>query len=420
MKLESVALGVCAIGVAVACSSDPAPVQGGNPPPPNNTAGTGANTGGQSGNTGGSPGAAGTSVATAGAGGGGVLPNTAGTNPGTAGTNPGTAGAGGTGAGGTDPGAGGTGQAGGAGPTAGTGNTGGANSAKSAGCGRMEPLNEPPRAYVKHDMIVDVAAEYKTPVDYSTREYHTWLPDDYDPNRAYPLYFWGNGCGVKKGFPEGVPIANIPEVTTGAILVFMIQEDNCFDAGKGGLANTPDIPYFEKMLNEIEANYCVDTSKVFAGGYSSGAWFAATLSCSHGDRLNAIGMAAGGQQDELPMCTGPAGLLLWAGNEAASGNPIDTPPNVAWEGSAAVRDRLIAENGCGNTTTKWNIQPNIGSPDPNDPTKIIGTAAWSSCNLYDNCGKNPVVFCPHGGGHDPGVGSKINADGMWKFFKSTW
>jgi hypothetical protein len=265
----------------------------------------------------------------------------------------------------------------------------------------MEPLDQPPRSYVKHDMTVDVAAEYQPA--YTTREYHTWLPNNYDPNRAYPLYFWGNGCGVTQGHPEGIPVADIEEVKTGAILVFMIPEEGCFDAGKGGKANTPDIPYFTKMLDEMEANYCVDKSKVFVGGYSSSAWFAATLSCSHGDRINGVGMAAGGQQDELPTCKGQSALLLWAGNEDAGGNPIDTPPNVAWEGSGAVRDRLIAANGCGSTTTKWDTNP-----------------AWSSCNLYANCGKNPVVFCPHGGGHDAGSGSKINSDGFWKLFKSTW
>jgi poly(3-hydroxybutyrate) depolymerase len=155
------------------------------------------------------------------------------------------------------------------------------------------------------------------------------------------------------------------------------------------------------MLDEIEANYCIDQTKVFAGGYSSGAWFAATLSCSHGDRINGIGMAAGGQQDELPVCKGQSAMILWAGNEGATGNPIDTPPNVAWEGSGAVRDRLITANGCMMTKTKW------------DPM-------WASCDVYDGCGKNPVVFCPHGGGHDNGNGSQINSLGFWKLFKSTW
>jgi hypothetical protein len=375
MKVLSAAAGLLALASNPACTTEPP--------------GTDGEIGGMG------SGLAGSAVA-AGQGSGGA---TAGTSGGIAST------AGATSVGGNAPAAGSGGAAGGnlpvagSGPTAGSG--GGAGSAsvmgKSAGCGRQEPLNEPPRAYVKHDMIVEVAAEYQP--DYTTREYHTWLPENYDPNKAYPLYFWGNGCGVSKGNPEGIPVANIEEVKSGAILVFMIQEDGCFDAGKGGKANTPDIPYFTKMLDEIEANYCVDKGKVFVGGYSSTAWFAATLSCSHGDRINGVGMAAGGQQDELPACKGQSALILWAGNE--TGNPIETPPDVEWEGSGAVRDRLIAANGCSMTTTKW------------DPK-------WPSCNSYDNCGKNPVVFCPHGGGHDTGGSSQMSSEGFWKLFKSTW
>lgn len=381
MKVLSAAAGPLALALNLACSAEP----------------PGSN--GQIGGAG--PGQAGsTSVSGAGQGSGGA--NAGGPGGGA----PGTAGS----AGGNTPVSGAGGAAGGNAPVAGSGPTAGAGggtpgTGMSAGCGRQEPLNEPPRAYVKHDITVDVAAEYQP--DYTTREYHTWLPDNYDPNKAYPLYFWGNGCGVTKGNPEGIPVANIEEVKTGAILVFMIQEDGCFDAGKGGKANTPDVPYFTKMLDDIEANYCVDKGKVFVGGYSSSAWFAATLSCSHGDRINGIGMAAGGQQDELPACKGQSALILWAGNE--TGNPIETPPDVEWEGSGAVRDRLIAANGCNQTTTKWNPD----APMPANP-------AWSSCNLYDNCGKNPVVFCPHGGGHDTGGGSQMNSQGFWKLFKSTW
>jgi hypothetical protein len=375
MKVSSAVLGLCAIGLNIACSDAP----------PSGSLGSGGAMG-QSGATSSGGQASGGSAGSGGAPIGGGGSSTGGAGSGGASGSGGTGGSSGGGTGGTG------------------GSAGGVASGPSAGCGRTEPTLEPPRDYVQHDITVEVAAEYQANPDYRQREYHTWLPDNYDPNKAYPLYFWGNGCGVTAGNPEGIPVANIEEVKTGAILVFMIQKDGCFDAGKGGLANTPDIPYFETMLNDIEANYCIDKGKVFVAGYSSSAWFSATLSCSHGDRINGIGMAAGGQQDELPMCTGPAALILWAGNEDAGGNPIETPPDVEWEGSAAVRDRLIAENGCSATTTLW---------DASNPE-------WSSCQLYDDCGKNPVVFCPHGGGHDTGGGSEINAAGFWNLFKSTW
>lgn len=383
MKVWSLSAGWCAVALNLGCSIESAPPSGGAGTAPGQAGNTFQPTGGT--DSGGAGGSSAGEVNGAGTGGSAV-------------PSAGTGGGDGGGTGGTD--SGGAGGTAGDGPTAGTGG-GGPDLGPSAGCGRTEPLQQPPRQYVKHDITVEVAPAYQNNPDYRSREYHTWLPEGYDPMRAYPLYFWGNGCGVSQGNPEGIPISGIQEVRTGAILVFMIQEQGCFNAGKGGKADTPDVPYFTKMLDDIEANYCIDRGKIFVGGYSSTAWFAATLSCSHGDRINGIGMMAGGEQDELPPCKGQSALLLWAGNEGPGGNPIETPPNVAWRGSAAVRDRLIAANGCSQTTTKWDNR-------------------WPSCDLYDNCGKNPVVFCPHGGGHDTGGGNGPNSQGLWDFFKSTW
>jgi hypothetical protein len=210
MKVLSLAAGLALMGLNLACSSEvPA---GSNPP----WAGGGQ---GQAGAAGGND-TPGGGQAVAGGGGsanvGGAM-NAGGSPPAGGGNGP-LAGAGG------QPTAG----AGGTAPVAGAGGAGPVGMGKSAGCGRQEPLQQPPREYVQHDIMVDVAPAYQP--DYTTREYHTWLPEAYDPNRAYPLYFWGNGCGVSKGNPEGIPVANIEEVRTGALLVFMIQEDGCFDA----------------------------------------------------------------------------------------------------------------------------------------------------------------------------------------------
>jgi len=384
MKVPSLA-GLSALALSLACSSEPSPGA---------SSGGGSSTA-QGGNTTSAGGQAAGGVASGGAGVGGI--SGSGGVPVVGGGSGGDAGSAVIPGGGT------------AGTGGGGGGSGGASGGESAtgmsiGCGRTEPLLEPPREYVRHDITVEVAPEYQSNPDYRQRVYYTWLPENYDPNRAYPLYFWGNGCGVNENNPEGIPAANVQETHEGAILVFMAQKEGCFNAGKGGLANTPDIPYFETMLNEIEANYCIDKGKVFAGGYSSTAWFVATLSCSHGHRLNGIAMAAGGQQDELPMCTGPAGLILWAATDDA-GNPIETPAGVEWEGSGAVRDRLIAENGC--------------DPNPANTTLWDPNPAWSACRLYANCGKNPVVFCPHNYGHDAGRDG-MNSEGFWKFFKQTW
>ena len=270
-----------------------------------------------------------------------------------------------------------TGMAGSGGMAGDTGNPPG----PTMGCGNTAPLAEAPLQYTQHDLTVDVAPEFQP--EYTTREYHTRLPNNYDPDRQYPVYMWGNGCGVSQGNPEGIPSAGVEGFNDEVIGVFVVQEDGCFQAGKSGTMNTPDVPYMTAGLDDLESKYCVDTDKIFLGGYSSTGWFAATVSCSHGDRIRGIGMAAGGQQPDLMPCTGPTAAIMWV-SSGDGGNPVDAPGDAAWAGPGVVRDRLIAENGCTGATAGWDAQ-------------------WPACIVYEEgCPDNPVVFCDHGGGHDNG------------------
>ncbi len=325
---------------------------------------------------------------------------TAGTNPGPSGGNGQTAGT--PGAGGSAPVAGtpgggtpGISGAGGALPTAGNGGAatagagggGGASSGMSAGCGK-EP-GEEPRKYVQHDMVVNVAPAYAP--KFTNRKYYTYLPNNYDPNKAYPLVFYGAGCGATMS--EAQPAMQV--FNDQAILVFLLQVDSCFQAGSSGTADSPDIPYFDQALTEIETNYCVDQSRVFMSGYSSGAWFSITLSCSHGDKLRGIAVAAGGQQPVLPVCNGQVAALFYVSSKD-TGNP--TGGNT---GSIKARDRLITANGCQMTTQPW------------------ADGRWPSCQKYEGCDQNPVVWCDHMGGHTNGQGptdDKMATEGWWKFF----
>jgi poly(3-hydroxybutyrate) depolymerase len=285
------------------------------------------------------------------------------------------------GAGGAAPTAGG---GGGGNPTAGAAGAGaGGATGKSAGCGK-QPAEEPHK-YLQHDLVVNVAPAYAP--KFVNRKYFTYLPNNYDPNKAYPLIFYGAGCGATMA--ESQPAMGV--FNDEAILVFLLQVDGCFQAGSSGTADSPDIPYFDQALTEIENNYCINQDRVFMSGYSSGAWFSITLSCSHGDKLRAIAVAAGGQQPALPACKGSTAALFFVSSNDG-GNPVSGPT-----GSGLARDRLLAANGCQMTTTNWD-------------------ARWPSCKRYEGCDQDPVVWCDHMGGHSNGQGEKMASDGWWKFF----
>jgi hypothetical protein len=341
-------------------------------------AGTGSNTQGTAGTTG----AAGT---------GSNPQGTAGTT-GTAGTGAaGTGTAGTTGAAGT--GAAGTGAAGTGGGAAGTGAASGdTRKGMSAGCGNAPPGGDSSSKYTKHDITVtgvDPAYIAAHPANvggytFTKRNYFVKLPANYSPDTAYALHFGGGGCGNTNGLSGegggfGITGAAPGAIQVGLSYVFGDGQGACFQDGG---VNSPDVPYFDSVMKEIEANYCFDKGKVFIGGYSSGAWLAYSLGYARGNVIRGIATAAGGiRKDRWPAANKPFAAFLLTG-QGDGANPIDGPT-----GSALARDAILTLNKCnGTNTTAW--------PD------------MAACVQYTGCpAAFPVIWCTPGGGHTDGGGA---------------
>lgn len=54
-----------------------------------------------------------------------------------------------------------------------------------------------------------------------------------------------------------------------------------------------DVEFTEAVLDEIEAEHCVDRSRIYAMGWSNGGMFASTLACQLSDRIAAVAPVAG-------------------------------------------------------------------------------------------------------------------------------
>ena len=247
----------------------------------------------------------------------------------------------------------------------------------TAGCGK-QILDEPGKDILHNLMVKGVA-----------RRYWTKLPTNYDPAKPTPLVFYGPGCGASG--VEGAPLDN--SIKDSAMRVFVIGTGGCFDTA----GPEPETGYFNAVLDEVQANFCTDTAKVFVSGYSSGAWLSDLLSCTAGDRIRAIGTAAGGFKATHPPCKGNPAAMFHAGTNDGA-NPI-TKLNAQGvnEGSSAARDRLLMDNGCTAETKEW---------DPKYPY----------CKEYIGC-KSPVVWCQQDGvGHSNG--EEVARTGWWKFWSS--
>jgi hypothetical protein len=341
--------------------------------------------------SGGGAGTAGTAPGSSGAAGSSVVPQggsaTAGTGSAQAGSSVGGASGGTGGASGGTAGSDGTGVGGSA--------SGGMPSKLSAGCGKENA--DDPSAWTRHDITVAIDPKF-TDAFYEQRTYWTRPPKTYDKTVPMPLTIWGQGCGQGNN-AEGTPLSSGP-AADGSVQVELLApqgKDHCYYAGPDGDdAKSPELPYFDQVLAETLANFCIDTSKVFLGGYSSGGWFSALMSCNRADKLRGVGWAAAGLQKNHDACTGRVAAIITRG-ETDGGTPLDQ--------TLAARDSLILRNGCTMETKPW----------------LPGEASFnsSSCLEYQGCMPGyPVVWCPTPGGHTNGVDTGLSSKGFWKFWST--
>jgi polyhydroxybutyrate depolymerase len=349
--------------------------------------GTGtAGTAGASGSGPGTGGATGGSTATGTAGDTSTAGSGAGT---TGGSGPGTGGAAGTATTGTAGGAGstptaGTGGAGGmvTTGTAGTGGSGGSGAGGSsgpklsAGCGH-QAVDVPGKWNQHNIMVTKVAPAYAA--SYTNRIYWTRVPLAYDQTKPMDLILWGQGCG-QGPTPESIPPYENSDAAAASIIVELLAPqvgaNHCYYAGPDGdKADSPEIPYFDQVVSEVEAQFCIDATKVFEGGYSSGGWEASLMSCVRTNTLRGTGWAAAGLQFNHDTCTGPVAALI----TVDKGDP-GTPQAQALDAVENIRMR----NGCATTSKPWNPVWPVGAQK----------ADISSCVLYDNCMPGyPLVWC---------------------------
>jgi poly(3-hydroxybutyrate) depolymerase len=278
-------------------------------------------------------------------------------------------------------------------------------SGKTAGCGLPPPPQDTPSHYVQHTIMVTgvdpafVTAHPATAgASWTSRVYYLDLPANYDPTKPYPLLFGGGGCGgalITNGSNGAFPVLPVNTdlaIQVGLSYVWAQGGGACFAQG---YTNTPDLPYFDSILAELEAKYCIDKGKVFMGGYSSGGWESYMLGLARGGTvIRGIATAAGGLNMNRPPPSGKpfAAILLTGATDTT--NPVTGPT-----GSGVARDLILQTNGCvGTATTPWTVFP------------------AGNCQQYTGCpAAYPVIFCNGGGpGHTDGGGAYKTA--IWTFW----
>jgi polyhydroxybutyrate depolymerase len=138
-------------------------------------------------------------------------------------------------------------------------------------------------------------------VDGTRRAYILDVPDGIQAKQPVPLLFDFHGFGhsaagvwnvsgfkalaARDGFivvyPDGLPVHLLGRDAAGWEIV-----------KTGG---NRDLAFTARLLDHLERTYCIDHARVFATGFSNGAFFSYLLACSMADRFAAIAPVSGGQ-----------------------------------------------------------------------------------------------------------------------------
>jgi poly(3-hydroxybutyrate) depolymerase len=206
------------------------------------------------------------------------------------------------------------------------------------------------------------------------------LPDSYDNNKPYWLIFgfhWNGGTStaVDNGGSNGYIMAHYG-------LQAMSNNGAIFVAGQGNGAGWPnsggeDLKYVDDIVKLIEDNYCVDTTRLYANGFSYGGGMSYQIACSRAKVFRAVAIYEGAV---LSGCDGgkdPIAYWQMAG----------TTDNTCSIGMATpMRDQFAKNNGC-----------TLPASEPPRPTS---STSPHICTDYTGCSAgHPLRWCVHPAGH---------------------
>jgi poly(3-hydroxybutyrate) depolymerase len=270
----------------------------------------------------------------------------------------GGAGAGTAGAAGNQGGAGAGGNAAGAGGSGGSGETG-----RSVGCGKTRTLMN----------------GRKTISSGGNREYILRVPDDYDNNHAYRLvvaYHWLNGNASQVADGGGStedPYYGLWDLADNSTIFIAPEGLNAGWANSGGA----DVKLTDAILDQLEGELCIDTTRIFATGFSYGAGMSYAIACARADVFRGVVLYAGAT---LSGCEGGNTPIAYMHVHGVN----DSVLNIS--GGRTMRDHYVMINGC--------MTQSI--------TDVGGNSGTHACTSYSGCSEgHPVRWCSHGGDHNP-------------------
>jgi len=249
------------------------------------------------------------------------------------------------------------------------------------------------------------------------RSIRVHVPATYDPTRPTPILLGFHGYTLTAQIHESQSHMIAASDAEGFIAVHadgtgVVQGWNAGACCGEALTNgVDDVAFVGALLDELEARLCVDEDRVYATGFSNGAFLSHRLGCELADRIAAVAPVSGVMG--IDPCTPSRPMPVFEVH--GTGDLI-----VPYDGGGVTGFRSVAE-----TIAGWadRDQCPVGAPVQ---TYAMGDA---TCESRQGCaGGAEVTLCTiDGGGHQwpggepfPGGGftstDLIATDAIWAFF----
>jgi polyhydroxybutyrate depolymerase len=181
-------------------------------------------------------------------------------------------------------------------------------------------------------------------------------------------------------------------------------------AGATSSGAVDDVRFVNDLLDTLARELCVDTGRVFATGFSNGAFLSSRLACVDASRITAIA-AVGGVHYPQEGCSSRVPVLAIHGTRDTV-VPMNGGIVRAWKypGAEAAMVEWATSNGCAESPSVEEARPGV---------KVV---------LYTGCNVPTELVTVEGAGHAwpgaPGtspsepIGSFSAAEMIWSFFKA--
>jgi hypothetical protein len=251
---------------------------------------------------------------------------------------------------------------------------------RSAGCGKASTLTF---GAVPNESGTAMGFGTGGYVKIGNRGFAMRLPDNYDNTKPYWLVFgfhWngGNSKEVDSGGSNGYNMSHfgLQKLSKNGAIFVAPDGMNAGWANSGG----QDLKFVDDMVKLIEDNYCVDTTHLFANGFSYGGGMSYAIACARAKVFRGVAIYDGAV---LSGCDG--------GNDPIAywqmGGLTDNTCTIA--AGRSMRDKFVQANGC----TKQS------PPEPPQPPPYLSTGGHT-CTTYSGCSAgHPLRWCAHQSGH---------------------